>query len=98
MLPPDDHTQSSRHQQTVEIPSLLKIADRAAIVLSMATCKAEDLEWIVTHLSSRRKSRQSLVEFPGVLLPSFHHTLLALQKMSRTLDLPLRGHNCTRHS
>ena len=31
---------------------------------------------------------ESLVEFPGVLLPSFQPTLLALRDMARTLDLP----------
>ncbi|KAF2239504.1 hypothetical protein EV356DRAFT_556821 [Viridothelium virens] len=32
--------------------------------------------------------RESLVEFPGVLLPSFQATLLALQDMAKSLDLP----------
>ena len=30
----------------------------------------------------------SLLEFPGVLLPAFQHTLVALQRMSESLDLP----------
>ncbi|KAL9094875.1 MAG: hypothetical protein Q9165_002824 [Trypethelium subeluteriae] len=32
--------------------------------------------------------RESLVEFPGVMLPSFQATLLALQDMAKSLDLP----------
>ncbi|KAI1371941.1 P-loop containing nucleoside triphosphate hydrolase protein [Hypoxylon crocopeplum] len=32
--------------------------------------------------------QRSLVEFPGVLLPSFKPTLSALQQISKTLDLP----------
>ena len=33
-------------------------------------------------------ARQALVEFPGVLVPSFRPTLQALQLMSRSLDIP----------
>ncbi|KAK4996795.1 hypothetical protein LTR66_003664 [Elasticomyces elasticus] len=40
------------------------------------------LEW---YMGS---GRLSLVEFPGVLLPAFHSTLLALQNMTETLDMP----------
>lgn len=34
------------------------------------------------------RSKQALVEFPGVLVPSFRPTLQALQLMSRSLDVP----------
>ncbi|KFZ11229.1 hypothetical protein V502_07659 [Pseudogymnoascus sp. VKM F-4520 (FW-2644)] len=68
-------------------PSLFRHANRASVLLSLAEYKSEDVNWITTHIGSS-KVRQSLVEFPGVLLPSFQPTLQALQKMSRTLDLP----------
>lgn len=68
-------------------PSLFRHANRASVLLSLAEYKPEDVNWITTHIGSS-KARQSLVEFPGVLLPSFQPTLQALQKMSRTLDLP----------
>ncbi|ELR09946.1 hypothetical protein GMDG_04422 [Pseudogymnoascus destructans 20631-21] len=68
-------------------PSLFRHANRASVLLSLAEYKSEDVNWIATHIGPF-KARQSLVEFPGVLLPSFQPTLQALQKMSRTLDLP----------
>ncbi|KAK6591706.1 hypothetical protein H4I96_12262 [Botrytis cinerea] len=59
----------------------------ASVLLSMGEYKAEDAVWISTHISAS-ENRQSLVEFPGVLLPSFKPTLQALQGMSLKLSLP----------
>jgi hypothetical protein len=69
------------------MPNLFRQPTRASVLLSLAEYKTEDARWISTHIAPS-KTRQSLVEFPGVLLPSFQPTLQALQKMSRTLDLP----------
>jgi len=71
-----------------ERPNLFKHADRATLMLSPVEDDSEDITWINNHLGKTHKLRQSLVEFPGILLPSFRPTLQALQKMSRTLDLP----------
>ncbi|KAL8993845.1 MAG: hypothetical protein Q9169_006042 [Polycauliona sp. 2 TL-2023] len=71
-----------------ERPSLFKRADKATLMLSPVEDSSEDITWINGHLGKAHKLRQSLVEFPGILLPSFQPTLQALQKMSRTLDLP----------
>ena len=71
-----------------ERPNLFKRADRATLMLSLVEDKSDDITWINSHLGKDHKLRQSLVEFPGILLPSFQPTLQALQKMSRTLDLP----------
>ncbi|KAH8663361.1 hypothetical protein BGZ60DRAFT_489915 [Tricladium varicosporioides] len=68
-------------------PSLFRLANCASVLLSLAEYKMEDATWISTHIGSS-KTRQSLVEFPGVLLPSFQPTLKALQEMSRKLNLP----------
>lgn len=57
-------------------------------MLSLVEDNSEDITWINSHLGKARKLRQSLVEFPGILVPSFQPTLQAIQKMSRTLDLP----------
>ena len=57
-------------------------------MLSLAEDDSEDITWINNHLGKNHKQQHSLVEFPGILLPSFQPTLQALQKMSRTLDLP----------
>ncbi len=74
--------------RAVEHPSLFKHADRATVMLSMLEDNMEDVTWINNHLGKAGNLRQSLVEFPGILLPSFRPTLQALQQMSRTLDLP----------
>ncbi len=71
-----------------ERPNLFKHVDRATLMLSLVDDHSEDITWINGHLGKARKLRQSLVEFPGILLPSFQPTLQAIQKMSRTLDLP----------
>lgn len=71
-----------------ERPSLSRHAGRATLMLSLVEESSEDVTWINSHLGKAHKQRQSLVEFPGILLPSFGPTLQALQKMSRTLDLP----------
>ncbi|KAI1335495.1 hypothetical protein F5Y15DRAFT_409082 [Xylariaceae sp. FL0016] len=45
----------------------------------------ETLQW---YQEVKAKQRRCLVEFPGVLLPSFQHTLEALQKMSQNPRMP----------
>ena len=71
-----------------EQPNLFKHADRATLMLSLVDDNSDDITWINGQLGKARKLQQSLVEFPGILLPSFQPTLQAIQKMSRTLDLP----------
>ena len=71
-----------------ERPNLFKHADRATLMLNLVNEHSEDIIWINGHLGKAGKLQQSLVEFPGILLPSFQPTLQAIQKMSRTLDLP----------
>lgn len=72
-----------------ERPSLFKHAKRATLMLSLVENMPEEITWINSQLGKAHKGqRQSIVEFPGVLLPSFQPTLQALQKMSRSLDLP----------
>ena len=78
---------SDHRSRSNDIPSLFKQANRASVLLVLAEYRIEDAIWIGTHIA-RSKIRQSLVEFPGVLLPSFQPTLQALQNMSRKLDLP----------
>ncbi|KAL9057566.1 MAG: hypothetical protein Q9206_002298 [Seirophora lacunosa] len=71
-----------------ERPNLFKYAGRATLMLSAVEDNSEDITWINGQLGKAHNLGQSLVEFPGILLPSFQPTLRALQKMSRTLDLP----------
>ena len=44
--------------------------------------------WINVQIMQSPQPCQALVEFPGILLPSFQPVLQALQNMSETLDLP----------
>lgn len=72
-----------------ERPNLFKHAKRATLMLSLVENSSEEITWINSHLGKAQKlQQQSLVEFPGILLLSFQPTLQALQKISRTLDLP----------
>lgn len=77
----------SRRKQD-QLPSLFNHVSRAALMVSMVEYSPSDLSWIMHHLKQRALPRQCLVEFPGILLPAFRPTLQALQRMSRTLDLP----------
>lgn len=80
---------ANRHSRASDVRvSLFRHAKRATLMLSPAEDNSEDITWINTCLGKTHQLRQSLVEFPGVLLPSFQPTLQALQKMSLTLDLP----------
>ena len=78
---------SNDKERSDDTPSLFRQARHASVLLRLAGYKPEDTIWISAYIASS-KTRQSLVEFPGVLLPSFQPTLQALQKMSRTLNLP----------
>ncbi|KAL8838686.1 MAG: hypothetical protein Q9176_004926 [Flavoplaca citrina] len=78
-------------RRKMEMPTLHKQSHRAAVMLTIVETNCEHVAWISRHLMSGRSgsnAKMSLVEFPGVLLPSFEPTLKALQSMSRSLDLP----------
>ena len=95
-----DHTDSDTETDEVEreaeeysrrkenVPSLHLNRDRAAVALALAQYDEDDVEWINEQLRRSPQLRQSLVEFPGVLLPSFGPVLEALKVMSEKLDLP----------
>ncbi|WPG98204.1 Hypothetical protein R9X50_00099100 [Acrodontium crateriforme] len=78
---------SDNARRSDDVPSLFRQAKRASVLLGLAEYKTEDVIWMSAH-TAPSKTRQSLVEFPGVLLPSFQPTLQALQGMSRKLSLP----------
>lgn len=84
----DARSAGKGHDEPQNTPSLSHDNDEATVLLSMVEHNADDIRWIVNHIGARHKSRQSLVEFPGILLPSFQPTLQALQRMNRTLDVP----------
>ncbi|KAI1756232.1 hypothetical protein F4782DRAFT_550119 [Xylaria castorea] len=61
--------------------------DFSYVKLSLAEPQAADLQTMIRAYKSGLSNQRVLVEFPGVLLPSFQSTLLALQKIY-TADLP----------
>ncbi|KAL1586429.1 hypothetical protein WHR41_05215 [Cladosporium halotolerans] len=65
----------------------------AHVVVQLVSHTEEDIDNLLFRLGlgigqSGVKRSFSLLEFPGVLLPTFQHTLTALQQMSESLDLP----------
>ncbi|KAG2420534.1 hypothetical protein HFD88_000146 [Aspergillus terreus] len=62
----------------------------ASVVLQLVEPSEASWQYILDcHASQGNTSPISLVEFPGVLLPSFQPTLLALQGMQRAADVPM---------
>ncbi|KAL8788904.1 MAG: hypothetical protein Q9213_001427 [Squamulea squamosa] len=76
-----------------EMPSLHKDDNRAAVMLTLVSNDPTHITWISRVFSKGRSTvNMSLVEFPGVLLPTFQPTLRALQEMSQRLDIPFADH------
>ncbi|MCJ1308215.1 hypothetical protein MMC25_001868 [Agyrium rufum] len=68
-------------------PSLWKNKDAAGVQLTFLTTDVEGITWFSEKLGTVATDC-SLVEFPGLLLPSFQPTLEALQEMMTTNELP----------
>ncbi|KAL8921443.1 MAG: hypothetical protein Q9172_004035 [Xanthocarpia lactea] len=80
-------------RKMAEMPSLYQDGSRAAVMLTLVQEDCRHIAWISQQFTERDSTvRISLVEFPGVLLPSFQPTLEALQQMSQRLDLPFTEH------
>ena len=61
---------------------------RAGLTLHLVDNNSSDIAQTMGYFTKRGHLQQSLVEFPGVLLPSFRPTLEALQQMSSIGELP----------
>ncbi|KAI1090551.1 P-loop containing nucleoside triphosphate hydrolase protein [Rostrohypoxylon terebratum] len=81
-------TQENRNRVTTEKQNLYINASFAYVSLSLAEPSDADLGVMLRAIRFEKPTQRSLVEFPGVLLPSFKPTLSALQQISKTLDLP----------
>ncbi|KAI0836843.1 P-loop containing nucleoside triphosphate hydrolase protein [Hypoxylon sp. FL0890] len=68
--------------------NLFSNKDFAYVKLSLAEPSDTDLRTMLRLVRPREKGKESLVEFPGLILPAFKPTLSALQQLSRSLDLP----------
>ena len=73
------------------MPSLHTDPERAALALTMVEFKTQDVSWLASQIGKFPQTRNTLVEFPGILLPSFKPTLEALQDISESLDLPFQN-------
>ncbi|KAJ5910118.1 hypothetical protein N7504_004761 [Penicillium tannophilum] len=69
--------------------SLSESGNVASIVLELVEPTEDNWQYILDCQASRRSLSASLVEFPGILLPSFQPTLLALQKMQKVADVSM---------
>ncbi|RYO80510.1 hypothetical protein DL762_007600 [Monosporascus cannonballus] len=82
----EDSSQATEQRQS---PSLADNNELAYVHLHLAEPVPDNvtraLRW---YRSSTPAHRRFIVEFPGVLLPSFQYTLEALQELSKRPDLP----------
>ncbi|KAJ5169071.1 uncharacterized protein N7482_004665 [Penicillium canariense] len=78
-----DHTESKMHG------SLSKSSDVASIILELVEPTESNWQYILDCQASRKPLSITLVEFPGILLPSFQPTLLALQRMQKVANTPM---------
>ena len=71
------------------IGELARDKNFSSVVLSLVQQDAASLKEILSRFrGSQIFKKECLVEFAGVILPSFQPTLLALQDMAKSLDLP----------
>ncbi|KAI0848817.1 P-loop containing nucleoside triphosphate hydrolase protein [Daldinia vernicosa] len=81
------HTQNTA-MNIIEKRNLHSNKHFAYVNLNLAEPNEVDLKIMLSASQSDEPIRRSLVEFPGILLPSFKPTLSALQQIFMTLDLP----------
>ncbi|KAI3325376.1 hypothetical protein HD806DRAFT_446443 [Xylariaceae sp. AK1471] len=74
--------------QTSTRRDLFSHEDFSYVKLCLAEAQAVDVEVMIRAFKSGLSSQRVLVEFPGILLPSFQSTLVALQQIYETADLP----------
>ncbi|KAH9900363.1 hypothetical protein F4778DRAFT_791649 [Xylariomycetidae sp. FL2044] len=88
------HQAAAQAKFNTETPQKLKatLADDAElsfVKLNPVSSDSKDLKALLDwYRTGETCGRRSLVEFPGVLVPSFSHTLKALQRLSENPNLP----------
>ncbi|KAJ5999068.1 hypothetical protein N7451_006878 [Penicillium sp. IBT 35674x] len=85
---PNGKVRSDPNEQRLS-GSLSERENVASIVLELVEPTEDNWQYILDCQASRRSLSISLVEFPGILLPSFQPTLLALQKMQKVADVSM---------
>lgn len=86
--PTGDKIAPEGHSSQIEPRNLFNHPRRAVATFQPVDTYKHDIKLIVNTFRRRHHLPRSLVEFPGVLLPSFRPTLQALQQMSRDMELP----------
>ena len=71
-----------------KVPNLWHNPQRGTITLRLIDMGTQDFRPMLGRDLRGSNVEQVIVEFPGVLLPSFQPTLEALQRMSRHVDIP----------
>lgn len=77
--------QTTKQQQP---HSLFRDRTTAFAFLHPVDVSEEHVDGLISLLKQSRQSARRLIEFPGILMPSFRPTLEALQKMSVLNELP----------
>ncbi|KAL2841156.1 hypothetical protein BJY01DRAFT_257156 [Aspergillus pseudoustus] len=81
---------AAQKQQERLASSLSDNPNVASVLLKLVESGESSWQYILDcHASQHNPPFISLVEFPGILLPSFQPTLLALQKMQKAGDVPM---------
>jgi hypothetical protein len=82
-------TRSSPQKKVVErTPSRLWKHVRGAVMVRLTQPHGFDIKRMTRCFANEGHEHSVLVEFPGVLLAAFYHTLAALKYMSGNLELP----------
>ncbi|KAE8382302.1 hypothetical protein BDV26DRAFT_299696 [Aspergillus bertholletiae] len=85
--PRTDVRQERRQKKASSLWSEVKVA---SVTMELVEPTEENRQYILDCYKPRNgKHTVSLIEFPGILLPSFQPTLKALQSMKKVADLPV---------
>ncbi|EFY85817.1 NF-X1 finger and helicase domain protein, putative [Metarhizium acridum CQMa 102] len=88
--PPKDKIASTDEGDHQQVWTLSDDPDYLFVTLRLVEDKVEDVKELLQWYGvvSNHHQQRYLVEFPGVLLDSFRHTLAALQQMYKQQDMP----------
>lgn len=75
-------------EDETKVPNLWHSPYRGSVTLRLIDMGNQDFKPMLGRDLQTSNVEQVLVEFPGVLLPSFQPTLEALQRMSRRIEVP----------
>ena len=83
----DDRLLQDQEEET-KVPNLWHSPKRGAVTLRLIDMGNQDFKQMLGRDLRGPNVEQVIVEFPGVLLPSFQPTLEALQHMSKHVEVP----------